>query len=213
MFLFYVNGSKVTVHGLVRILVFLLVSATLGGCERNGSDDKPAPVNDPAASEGALTPINEPTESGEALVPDNEPTEVLGDWTTGCVENLDTNGTLSQHLLLTYSIDENNWVETIEHYALDDPGCANLLGTVVYAYQIEILNSATAATLNGSFVGNATDINVIDTTVDLFGDATAEDRGSALGIWLVKDDILYSRLVFDGARPEDLLGNYSFRRN
>jgi len=210
MFKFHVIERDRTVTRSTLALVLLTVSLTLIGCERSGDDD-PAPDAALTESADALASTNDPAIG--TLAPDNNPAEILGDWTAGCVENVDSNGVLVQHLFLTYSIDQNTWRETIGYFAVDDPSCNNPLGTVVYSYQIEILNSATAATLNGNFFGNATNIDVIDTDEDLFGDAAADDLGSAVGIWLVKDNRLYSHLFFGGSRPDNLLDSYAFTRS
>jgi len=146
-------------------------------------------------------------------MPDNDPAEVFGNWTTGCLPENDTNGALERHAVHIYTINENTWTEFVERYAADDPMCTSWLGTAVYTYQIEILDTATPATLDGSFVGNAINVNIIDTTEDGLGEVDIENLGSGSAIWLLIAERLYSRLDFAGSQPTVLLEKYALSRN
>jgi len=62
-------------------------------------------------------------------------------------------------------------------------------------------------------VGNAINVNIIDTTEDGMGEVDIENLGSGLAIWLLIDERLYSRLDFAGSQPTALLEKYALSRN
>jgi len=181
----------------------LFLSITLIGCSSSNNNNN---TPEGSASDGVETQTN------NGIAPENDRSEVLGDWDAGCIEVVDNNNVLIEHQYRLYSIDEDTWTHTIERYALDDTMCLNLLGSIVYEYQMEILTTATPATLDGSFFGNATNFDILNTEESVIGDASAEDFGSGFGIWLVKDDRLYSNVDFSGSRPTTLMGTYSYLR-
>lgn len=208
----------------VCALTILFASVMLVGC--NSSDDG---AGDAAAGDagnaGATdveaadvgTPdtgvVDGATDAGtaDALTPDNAPTDVYGDWITQCFPENDPDGE-PKNAVHSYAINENTWTESIDLYAADDVMCSSLLGTVIYSYQFEILDTATAVTLNGSSVGNAINVEIIGTTEDGFGEAVSDGRGSGLAVWLLLDDTLYSGLDFMGSQPTALSEEFAFSR-
>jgi len=184
--------------------VFCPLIGSLIGCSGGNSE--------PVDGTGGVNSAGNGSSNGIGLTPDNAPADIFGDWVTGCIAENDANGELTGHTLYAYSIVESTWTESVEQYAIDDPMCANLLGTAVYNYQIQILDTATAATLNGDSFGNAINVDILDTVEDTFLDAVAEDLGSGLSIWLLKDGKLYTRSNFDGIRPSELVEKYTFTR-
>jgi len=188
MFTYQVPKCKFVVRKLTRLFTFFVISVALIGCsgDSDGTDNQ--------------------------LSADNELSEIFGDWETGCIPETDDNGEIVHHAVYLYSINENSWTETNDQYAVDDPMCNNFLGAATYTYQYEVLDTATAATLDGSFFGNAINVDIIDTMVDTFGQADADELGAALAILLVKDGKLYSRLNFAGSRPTEFLEQYAFSR-
>lgn len=184
-------------------LITAVVSAVLVGCDSN---------SDGVFSDNTLSDDNTEPPVNQAAVPDNDSSELFGDWSAGCVAHFDNNNQLIEHRLLTTSIDQLTWTDSIDRYAIEDTECDTVLGTTVYAYQIEILATGTVATIDGEFFGNATNFDISDTIEDAFGDADYDDRGSGLGIWLVKDDRLYSNITFDQTRPVELLNTFNYTR-
>jgi len=208
MFFFLNSIYQYIINKPFRVFTFLIVSVALSACSGDGDQD----------GDGSATGVVTGNESGngsesdDQLVPDNELTEIYGDWITGCIPESNAEGEIVHHAVYSYSITQDTWTETNDQYAVDDPLCSNWLGAAGYTYQYEVLSTATAATLNGSFFGNAVNVDIIDTMEDVFGQAEAEDLGAASAIWLVKNDKLYSRLDITGTRPNELLEKYAFTR-
>ncbi len=210
----------------VCALTLLFASVMLVACDSsddgagdNGAGDNVAGddgiVDTEAADVGSVdTEVadgNSDAGTAVALTPDNDPTDIYGDWITPCIPENDANGELG-NVVHSYVVNENTWQESIELYAADDTMCSSMLGTVVYLYQFEILDTATAVTLNGSVVGNAINVEIISTSEDGFGEAVADSRGSGLAVWLLIDDTLYSGLDFNGSQPTALMENFAFTR-
>jgi len=210
MFMYQVSRCNHIASKLARLIALLVLSMAMVSCGSGGDDADTGASADDSAGESAGDSAG--GEGDNQLTADNELSEIFGDWVTGCIPETDANGEIMHHAVYVYSINENTWTETDDQYAVDDPTCSDFLGAATYTYQYEVLDSATAATLDGRFFGNATNVDILDTMVDTFGQADADELGAAQAILLVKDDKLYSRLNFAGMRPTEFLEKYAFSR-
>lgn len=200
----------------VRALTILFASVMLVGCNSSDDDAGNAGVTDAEAADMGTSDtgvVDGASDAGttNALVPDNDRTDIYGDWVTQCFPENNADGE-PKNTVHSYAINENTWTESIEFYAPDDVMCSSLLGTAVYSYQFEILDTSTAVTLNGSVVGNAINVEIIGTTEDGFGEAVNDGRSSGLAVWLLIDDTLYSGLDFMGSQPTALSEEFAFSR-